>query len=67
MELPTDLPQLADLTGGGGWTRTNDLRIMSQFPDSENKENPANSSADCGKVLQNPHPTRTKKGGLTHD
>jgi hypothetical protein len=35
---------------------------MSQFPDSENKENPAKSSADRGKGLQNPHPTRTKKG-----
>jgi hypothetical protein len=36
---------------------------MSQFPDSENKGNPAIPSADRGKVLQNPHPTRTKKGG----
>ncbi len=28
MEVPPDLLQVADLTGGGGWTRTNDLRIM---------------------------------------
>ena len=51
------------IIGGGAWTRTTDLRIMSQFPDSENKGNPAIPSADRGKVLQNPHPTRTKKGG----
>src|SRR5579864_2568905 len=28
MEVPPDPLQIADLTGGGGWTRTNDLRIM---------------------------------------
>ena len=28
MEVPPDFLQVADLTGGGGWTRTNDLRIM---------------------------------------
>jgi hypothetical protein len=38
------------------------MLIQSPFMDSENKENPVNSSADRGKVLQNPHPTRTKKG-----
>src|SRR5579864_8041228 len=26
--FPPDPLQIADLTGGGGWTRTNDLRIM---------------------------------------
>jgi integrase len=28
MEVPPDLLQVADEIGGGGWTRTNDLRIM---------------------------------------
>ena len=45
--------------GGGRWTRTNGLRIMSQATDSENKGNPALSPAESGKVLQNPHPPAT--------
>jgi integrase len=28
LEIPQDLLQVTDLIGGGGWTRTNDLRIM---------------------------------------
>jgi len=28
MELPPDLLQVVEEIGGGGWTRTNDLRIM---------------------------------------
>jgi hypothetical protein len=28
MELPPDLVQVIEEIGGGGWTRTNDLRIM---------------------------------------
>jgi hypothetical protein len=28
MELGRELAEIADLIGGGGWTRTNDLRIM---------------------------------------
>jgi hypothetical protein len=35
---------------------------MSQFADSENKENPALPYAKSGKVLQNPQPLRNKKG-----
>ena len=27
-EIPADLTQVLDKTGGGGWTRTNDLGIM---------------------------------------
>jgi hypothetical protein len=38
------------------------MLIQSPFPGSENKENQAIPSADSGKVLQNPHHTRTKKG-----
>ena len=26
--IETDYPQVVDLVGGGGWTRTSDLRIM---------------------------------------
>jgi len=40
--------------GGGGWTRTNDLRIMSSIPDSDSKQNQVVSSAESGKVGQNP-------------
>ena len=28
MEVPPDLLQIVEGFGGGGWTRTNDLRIM---------------------------------------
>ena len=28
MEIPSDLLQVVEEIGGGGWTRTNDLRIM---------------------------------------
>ena len=28
MEIPPDLMQIVEGFGGGGWTRTNDLRIM---------------------------------------
>ncbi len=28
MEIPPDLRQVVESIGGGGWTRTNDLRIM---------------------------------------
>src|ERR1700730_10572161 len=44
--------------GGGGWTRTNDLRIMSSIPDSESKQNQIVSSEEWGKVGQNPQPRR---------
>jgi hypothetical protein len=40
-----------------------DMLIQSPFTDPENKQNPAIPSADSGKVLQNPHHPRTKKGG----
>jgi hypothetical protein len=63
LETSTFLGRFAcSANGGGGWTRTNDLRIMSQATDSENKENPAILLAESGKVLQNPQPPRNKKG-----
>jgi hypothetical protein len=39
------------------------MLIQSRFTGSENKENPVIPPADSGKVLQNPHHPRTKKGG----
>src|SRR5258707_350254 len=41
-------------SGGGGWTRTNDLRIMSRPTGANSKERQQDSSADSGKVPQNP-------------
>ena len=55
--------EVADLIGGGGRTRTYDLRIMSSEPPVADKQDKGVSSADSGKVLQNPHRPRTKKDG----
>jgi integrase len=62
-ELGRDLAEVADLIGGGGWTRTNDLRIMSRTPEVDSKGFQQLSSAEPGKLLQNPHHPRTKKEG----
>jgi len=51
-------------SGGGGRTRTYDLRIMSRQPGDENKENQQLNSAESGKPLQNPQPPRNKKEEL---
>jgi hypothetical protein len=56
-EIP---PEVADLIGGGGWTRTNDLRIMSHPAGADSKPLRQDGSADSGKVLQNPQPRRNK-------
>jgi len=40
-----------------------DLRIMSRPPGADSKQLQQDSSADSGKVLQNPHRPRTKKDG----
>ena len=47
--------------GGGGRTRTYELRIMSRQPGDENKENQQLNSAESGKPLQNPQPPRNKE------
>jgi hypothetical protein len=49
------------LIGGGGWTRTNDLRIMSRPTDNENKETKDLHSSESSKIRQNPHQPRTKQ------
>jgi len=51
--------------GGGGRTRTYDLRIMSRQPADDSKEFQQDSSADSGKVPQNPHPPAHSEGAAT--
>jgi hypothetical protein len=46
--------------GGGGRTRTYDLRIMSQSTESDSKQDQQVTSAESGKLLQNPQPPRNK-------
>ena len=52
-----------DLIGGGGRTRTYDLRIMSRPSDSDSKQLQQFSSAKRGKPKQNPQTIRKQKGG----
>ena len=46
------------LIGGGEWTRTTDLRIMSGSHIADNKEDQQLSPAECGKIRQNPQAPR---------
>jgi hypothetical protein len=50
-----------DKTGGGGWTRTNDLGIMSPSERIEGEEDKGLGSAKSSKVLQNPQQNRNNK------
>ena len=59
-EIP---PELVDLIGGGGRTRTYDLRIMSHPSDADSKANQQLSSEESGEVRQNPQPRRNPKAG----
>ena len=61
MEIPPDLLQVVEGFGGGGRTRTYDLRIMSRQPADDSKGFQQDSSADSGKVPQNPQPPRNRK------
>jgi hypothetical protein len=56
-EIP---PEVADLIGGGAWTRTTDLRIMRPPTGSDSKGLEQDSAADSGKMLQNLQPRRNK-------
>jgi hypothetical protein len=47
--------------GGGGRTRTYDLRIMRSELPAVNKEDKGLQSAEPGKVLQNPQPPRNQE------
>ena len=61
MEVPPDLLQVVEGIGGGGRTRTYDLRIMSRQPYGDSKGFQPDSSAKHGEVLQNPHPPRNQE------
>jgi hypothetical protein len=52
--------QIIEGTGGGGRTRTYDLRIMSRQTDTDSKGLQQDTAAEPGKVLQNPQPPRNK-------
>jgi hypothetical protein len=56
-----DPSQRIENIGGGGWTRTNDLGIMSPSGEIEGKEDKALSQAESSKVRQNPQHGRNKK------
>ena len=47
--------------GGGGWTRTNDLGIMSPSREIEGEEDKRLSSAKSTEILQNPQQISNKK------
>jgi hypothetical protein len=60
-ELTPDSPEVIDKAGGGGWTRTNDLGIMSPSREIEAKEDKGLSFAESSKVRQNPQQIDNKK------
>jgi hypothetical protein len=54
MEVPPDLLQVVEGIGGGGRTRTYDLRIMSRPTAADSTQLQRDSSANSCKVRQNP-------------
>jgi hypothetical protein len=57
----TEVPaEVVDFIGGGGRTRTYDLRIMSRSTETENKADQQLTSEESGKIRQNPHPRRNQ-------
>jgi hypothetical protein len=56
-----DSPEVIEKIGGGGWTRTNDLGIMSPSGQIEDEEDKELGSAKSSKVLQNPQQNRNNK------
>jgi hypothetical protein len=61
MEVPPDLLQVVEGIGGGGGTRTYDVRIMSPETLVASKEDKGLNSADSGKVQQNRQPRRNRR------
>src|SRR5262249_10208142 len=53
--------QVTDKIGGGGWTRTNDLGIMSPSAPIEGEEDKTLGSAESSKVRKDPQQKRNKK------
>jgi len=61
-EEETEIPsEVVDSIGGGGWTRTSDLRIMSPKEGSDSTQFQQDSSAGRGKPRQNPQTIRKQK------
>jgi hypothetical protein len=56
-----------DLTDGGGRTGTNNLRIVSRPAPADSTQLQRDSSADSGKVPQNPRLRRNKLEGNEQD
>ena len=56
-EIP---PEVVDLNGDPGGSRTPNPQIRSLKPATDSKVDQATKSADSGKVLQNPQPRRNK-------
>jgi hypothetical protein len=54
-------PEVVDLIGGDGRTRTYDPRIMSASPPTDSKEDQQLSSEESGKTKQNPQPGRNQQ------
>ena len=52
---------MIDKIGGGGWTRSNDLGIMSPSGRIEGEEDKGLGSAKSSKVLQDPQQNRNNK------
>ena len=57
-------PDVVDLTGGGEWTRTTDLRIMSESLVADKEGDQQLSPAECGKIQQNPQAPRNLDTGI---
>jgi hypothetical protein len=53
--------EVVDLIGGGGWTRTSDLRIMSPKGDADSKPFQQDSPAGRGRTQQNPQTIRKQR------
>ncbi len=61
MEAPPEILHVIESAGGGGRTRTYDLRIMSCPPTGDSKELQQDSSANSGKDLQYPQLPRNQE------
>ena len=55
-----EVAEVVEKLGAGERTRTSDLLITNHLPDKENKEHKPLTSANHGKVRQNPQPIRNQ-------
>ena len=63
MKPPPDLPQSVEEIGGGAWTRTTDLRIMSRQSGADSKDLQQDSSASPANSckIRNPRATTNRQ------